>query len=519
MANVVIDIAAEYTGNKAFKQAETATSKLEKSVAKLGKQLAGVFAASKLYAFGKESVKAFAADEKAARSLALALANTGNAFAAIEVEKFIGDLQRVTGVLDDDLRPAFRTLLTATGDVKKSQDALALALDISAGTGRNLGQVSVALSRGFLGQTTALSRLGAGLDKATLKAGDMDVIIGELTDKFRGQALAAAEGYAGAIAKLTVASNNAKEIIGKDLLDAMQMIAGKEGIGGATTAMEGFATQIGNAIYGIGVLTKAIRSLPGAGFIGDVLNAGTQISGLGLLSRLGASSKARSAGTPQQSPGQRAAIDKANKDALRLQKQQNSLKTIDNNATARKIALTGDELALKELEKKFDVERIGLYTALNQTTDSETKMRLLSLVAIHDQNAAMAGLIKKANETEDAFGSLLEALRVTISKMYQSILPEITKLQAATLGPNTPIEQQRAIVNEKLRLAMPDITALQNRVAQFSGASINTASTGGSPTYIINAQGIGDQQIASVVQGAIQDLNRYGNSTTYAGAI
>ena len=519
MANVVIDIAAEYTGNKAFKQAETATSKLEKSVAKLGKQLAGVFAASKLYAFGKESVKAFAADEKAARSLALALANTGNAFAAIEVEKFIGDLQRVTGVLDDDLRPAFRTLLTATGDVKKSQDALALALDISAGTGRNLGQVSVALSRGFLGQTTALSRLGAGLDKATLKAGDMDVIIGELTNKFRGQALAAAEGYAGAIAKLTVASNNAKEIIGKDLLDAMQMVAGNEGIGGATTAMEGFATQIGNAIYGIGVLTKAIKSLPGAGFIGDVLNAGTQISGLGLLSRLGASSKARSAGTPQQSPGQRAAIDKANKDALRLQKQQNSLKTIDNNATARKIALTGDELALKELEKKFDVERIGLYTALNQTTDSETKMRLLSLVAIHDQNAAMAGLIKKANETEDAFGSLLEALRVTISKMYQSILPEITKLQAATLGPNTPIEQQRAIVNEKLRLAMPDITALQNRVAQFSGASINTASTGGSPTYIINAQGIGDQQIASVVQGAIQDLNRYGSSTTYAGAI
>ena len=41
----------------------------------------------------------------------------------------------------------------------------------------------------------------------------MDVILGQLTEKFRGQALAAAEGYSGAIAKLTVASNNAKEII------------------------------------------------------------------------------------------------------------------------------------------------------------------------------------------------------------------------------------------------------------------------------------------------------------------
>jgi hypothetical protein len=374
MANVVIDIAAEYTGNKAFKQAETATQKLEKSVAKLGKQLAGVFAASKLYAFGKQSVKAFAADEKAARSLALALANTGNAFAAIEVEKFIGDLQRATGVLDDNLRPAFRTLLTATGDVKKSQDALALALDISAGTGRDLGQVSVALARGFTGQTTALSRLGAGLDKATLKTGDMDVIVGQLTEKFRGQALAAAEGYSGAIAKLAVASANAKEIIGKDLLDAMQMVAGKDGIGGATTAMESFATQIGNAIYGIGVLTKAIKSLPGAGFIGDVLSAGTQISGLGLLSRLGARSKAASAGTPAQSPGQRKAIDKANADALKLQKSKNSLQTIDNNLTTRKIVLTADQQALEELKKKFDVERIGLYAALNSATDEETRL-------------------------------------------------------------------------------------------------------------------------------------------------
>jgi hypothetical protein len=341
----------------------------------------------------------------------------------------------------------------------------------------------MALAKAYGGQTTALSRLGAGLSKATLASGDLDLITSELTKKFSGQALAAAEGYSGAIAKLTVASNNAKEIIGKDLLDAMQMVAGKEGIGGATTAMESFATQIGNAIYGIGVLTKAIKSIPGAGFIGDVLAAGTQISGIGLLSRLGASSKARSAGTPAQSPGQRAAIDKANKDALRLQKQQNSLKTIDNNATARKIALTGDELALKELEKKFDVERIGLYAALNQSTDGETKMRLLSLIAIHDQNTAMAAMIKKANEAENAFAAFIEALRATIRSMLDAVAPQVQRLQAATLGPNTPIETQRAIIDEKLRLAMPDILALQNRVSQFSSSS------GGGASVVVNVSG------------------------------
>ncbi len=35
MANVMIDIAAEFTGNKAFKQADSSTDKLTKNVKKL----------------------------------------------------------------------------------------------------------------------------------------------------------------------------------------------------------------------------------------------------------------------------------------------------------------------------------------------------------------------------------------------------------------------------------------------------------------------------------------------------
>ena len=440
MANVVIDIAAQYTGNKAFKQAETATQKLEKSVGKLGKQLLGVFAAGKLLAFGKNAAKAFAADEKAARSLALALANTGNAFAAIEVEKFIGDLQRATGVLDDQLRPAFRTLLTATGDVKKSQDGLALALDIAAGTGKDLGAVSMALAKAYGGQTTALSRLGAGLSKATLASGDLDLITGELTKKFSGQALAAAEGYAGSMARLAVASENAKEIIGKDLLDAMQMIAGKEGIGGATTAMEGFATEIGNVIYAIGVLGSKLNNLNVSGksfrdiygiSLGELFNPLGEFTLLGQLGRLGSKSKSRSAGTPAQSPGERIAIDKANNEAIKLQKTKNFLSKVDNESTARKIQLSGDQKALLELEKKFDVERVGLFTAMNQATDSETKMRLLSLIAIHDQNAALAGMIMKANQTEDALASLTEAIRATIRGMLDAVSAALAALQRA----------------------------------------------------------------------------------------
>jgi hypothetical protein len=526
MANVVIDIAAQYTGNKAFKQAETATQKLEKSVGKLGKQLLGVFAAGKLLAFGKNAAKAFAADEKAARSLALALANTGNAFAAIEVEKFIADLQRATGVLDDNLRPAFRTLLTATGNVKKSQDALALALDISAGTGRDLGAVSLALAKAYGGQTTALSRLGAGLSKATLASGDLDLITAELTKKFSGQALAAAEGYAGSMARLAVASENAKEIIGKDLLDAMQLIAGEEGIGGATTAMEGFATQIGNVIYGIGVLTSKLNSLPVLkdlfGAIGDV----AQYNIIGLIGKLGSSTKARSAGTPAQSPAERMAIDKAARDAIKLQKKQNDLKKIDNDNTTRKLTLTGDELALKELEKKFDVERIGLFAALNQATDSETQMRLKSLIAIHDQNAALAGQIMKTNSAADAMENFGKAMFGALDVMLnfgKFALGERDTLRAMGIGV-TPTSQGFQSFTpppggyEGFGSGMTNLG--QNNYGGLAGAG--QAGGGGAPVVNINVAGsvTTDRDLVSMVTNAIYNNQASGipinYSTSYA---
>jgi hypothetical protein len=202
--------------------------------------------------------------------------------------------------------------------------------------------------------------------------------------------------------------------------------------------MEGFATQIGNVITGISVLAVKLKAIPGAGFIGDILSAGAQISGLGLLSRLGESSKARSAGTPAQSPGQRKAIDKANADAIKLQKTKNTLSKIDNDNTSRKLVLTGDQLALLELEKKFDVERIGLFAAMNQATDSETKMRLLSLIAIKDQNAALAGQIMKANQTTDALEAFRQAILASIRALLDKVNAELAALQALT--GNTPVQ-------------------------------------------------------------------------------
>jgi ABC-type hemin transport system substrate-binding protein len=72
MANIIIDIAAEFTGNKAFKSAETSTDKLTKNIKNMAKTLGVAFSATAVLNYAKASVKAAAADEKAQKQLALA---------------------------------------------------------------------------------------------------------------------------------------------------------------------------------------------------------------------------------------------------------------------------------------------------------------------------------------------------------------------------------------------------------------------------------------------------------------
>ena len=448
---------------KGFKQAETAADKLGKSIKALAYSFGLVFSAQRLIAFGKASVKAFAEDENAARSLGMTLKNLNLDYlgASESVNTYISNLEKQTGVLDDELRPAMDRLLRATGSLTESQKLLSLALDISAGTGKNLTTVSQSLQKAYLGNNASLGRLGVGLTKAELTTSSFFDIQERLTELFAGQATSAANSYLGSMNKLTIASNNAKEIIGKDLLDAMQMIAGKEGIGGATTAMEGFATEIGNVIYGIGVLGSKLNNLNVSGksfrdiygiSLGELFNPLGEFTLLGQLGRLGSKSKVRSAGTPAQSPGQRMAIDKAARDAIKLQKTQNSLKKIDNDSTARKITLTGDQLALQELEKKFDVERVGLYAALNSATDKETELRILSKIAIHEGNAALAGQIKATDGATSAlenfgkamygalgvmlnFGQFAIGERDTLREMGIGVIPTAQGFQAFAPAP------------------------------------------------------------------------------------
>jgi hypothetical protein len=258
---ILIDVAAEFTGKKAFSNAEKATQKLEKSAQNLGRTLTRTLGTAAILAYSKASVKAAAADLNAQKQLSLALKNVGLERDAATAEGYIQRLQTEFGVVDDKLRPAYQILAVATRDTAESQRLMGIAMDVSAANGLDLGAVSKALSKAYLGNNTALSKLGVGISKADLKTKSFKEITDQLSVTFAGSATAAASGYQGSIDKLSVAANNAKEIIGTGLLDALTAIGGTGSSAGAAAGIEKLATGIADTLKNVGGLIDKLKEL------------------------------------------------------------------------------------------------------------------------------------------------------------------------------------------------------------------------------------------------------------------
>ena len=166
MADLRIDLAAEFKGKKAFKEADKAIFGLDKRVVQLGKSLGLALGTTAIVRYSKEAVKAFAADEAAARRLATAVDNLGLSFSQSRVSEFIANLEQSSAIADDVLRPAFQSLLTTTGSLTKSQELLNNAIQISRASGIELGTVVEDLNKGYVGVTRGLIKYNTGLTRA-----------------------------------------------------------------------------------------------------------------------------------------------------------------------------------------------------------------------------------------------------------------------------------------------------------------------------------------------------------------
>ena len=192
--SVIARILSEYSdkGTKAaVKDLDKVGKDFKKFGDKVGKAFAVATAASAAFAVkvGYDAVKAAIADQQSAAILANTLHNVAGANDAViaSIEDFITQTSLATGVVDDQLRPAFSSLLTTTRSVAKSQELLTLALDVSAGSGEAVTQVANDLARAYVGSTKGLKKYNLGLTDAQLKSKSFAEIQALLNKQFAGR--------------------------------------------------------------------------------------------------------------------------------------------------------------------------------------------------------------------------------------------------------------------------------------------------------------------------------------------
>jgi hypothetical protein len=197
-----------------FKKLETNGQKAAFAIKKAAVPAGLAIAALGAVAF--DAVKAFAEDEAAAEKLGLTLQNVTYATDAqiASVEQFITKTSMAAAVADDELRPALDKLVRGTGDVAQAQDLLTLALDVSSGTGKDLGAVADALSKAYNGNFTALKKLDPALASLIEEGADADEVFGRLAGTFKNQASTAANTTQGKMKNLSIQMGEFKESIG-----------------------------------------------------------------------------------------------------------------------------------------------------------------------------------------------------------------------------------------------------------------------------------------------------------------
>jgi hypothetical protein len=429
--SVKVDIAVEYKGKKAFDQADKATQKLTNNVKKLAGAFSLAFSTRAVVNFAKDSIKAFAEDDAAITVLRQNLKNLGLAYQSQNAENFIAGLEEQAGILDDHLRPAYAQLSKVTLSTTKTQELMALAVDVARANGLEFSEVIDTLSRAYVGNYRGLKNLNTGLTDAQLKTKSFAEIQEILIKQSQGAGKAYIETFAGSIDKLAVASANAKEVIGEGLVDLFSDIAGNGDINQATANVNLFATAVSD-------LLKDIDKLTALDYLGVFLTGSITKESADKL-------KKRASARRFYTGGSGVSTDLLNaKKAAELEKKRVAAELAANKAKelAFKKALLSEKAkaALTKAAATFDLNKIQIAAALKATYDQDTRLRLLAMQAIENDNgeAALKYIEQLARLTGQQQTDKLNGLKgigeVELAAINKLLLAELDRIDATKMS-------------------------------------------------------------------------------------
>jgi len=381
-------------------KADKAINKFNRTVGRLGRNLGLALGTTAIIAYGRASVKAFAADEAAAKRLSTAVDNLGLSLSQSRVTSFVRDLETSSAIADDVLRPALQALLTTTGSLTKSQELLSNAIQISRASGIDLATVSEDLAKGFVGVTRGLRKYNTGLTQAELKSKSFNEILGIMLARSAGAAEEYLTTTSYKMEVLALAAGNAQETIGEGLVDALARVGGGTEASDAAKSIDNLANSTSNLIKflgsAIGLVNKFRKSYTNflAGGDVDTLMAGTQPTTNRSKSPAGTAAR-----TAQQRQAEAAAAKRAKE-----------LEALTKKQVASNKALTAEQkkqTALKKAGSIFDLEQIQIIAALKGNLSKEDELRLKAQLALLNGNEVVAtALTKQILMAQDQTGNL-----------------------------------------------------------------------------------------------------------------
>lgn len=541
--DLMVGIGAEYKGRGAFKKAEKDILGLNKGVKQLAKAYVGLAGAQKAFSYASSSVKAFVQDDKAARQLSKTVGNLGLAYEATNVENFIQGLEKTYHINDDFLRPSFAKLIQVTQSYTKSKELLTTAINASAGAGVDLTTTVQDLSQAYVGNLRGLRKYNLGLTQAELATMTFQQIQDKLNATFTGQGALAADTYAGKMDALAIASNNAKEIIGKGLVDAITTAFGGGEIDKATANMEkmaGFAADFARAI---GTSLK----YSGANLIGKVFGSlGKKRAELATKDRKydPMSGKVQDI-TPAglKAIAARAKVDAA---AAKRQKELAALIGKQTKAIKEQTALAKAKAILDQTSLLMNMDLIQNVAALQGkvTEDQTLRLRLQQAILLGNSEAAAklgqellsVQLAAVMASSVDPFGKFTDSAKAAMEAI-KNVIAELEKLgQPAVMTPQLLLAKDYVSVlkdaqdvsyqlaQDETNAALAGLAALSN-LPKLPGLPGATSSTGytqptGNFTYgqgnPLNVKVFVDPSaMAYGISAAVIDNSSNGNSNTY----
>jgi hypothetical protein len=505
--DLVVNIASQFLGKKAFLDADKATKKLTGSVKSLGRVLGVSLSAAAFVSFGKSAVNSFTGAQKEAAILANTVKNLGLAFDQQNIDQYINKIGRLYGVTGGQATPALQALLTATGSTAKSIEIFNTALDVAAGTGADVTQVAQDLSLAYLGNTKALKKYNTGLTTAELTAMSFNELQIKLNNNFAGAATAAAATYTGQLAILSETANKAKEIIGESLVNAITSVGGNDGIANLGTDIENAAKSLANFIDSVVYLKEQIATIPGAGIvkgafglIGNVLGRFSPQRAAELLKEIKGPQPFsqpmtlanQATGVSDAAARKKAELEaiKRNKELAKLAKAQAAAALATTKAKKEQAkldkAIAAGQLALGKGADVFDMDKIQINAALIGQAEALGKAESAAQVLSIANDIQRLKVKQSINELEDAIASKDVARIERATKQLNEDLKILGTLQSQNftlLGIKTVLDSlkpKELIDQENLNMALDKIREMLRLLAQ-AGATPSTRAKSGIP--------------------------------------